>query len=293
MTPIVRKEILVTTDFSVNALNAIKYAFAFSEITNSKIILLHALDSLQLSISPSDKATKAEKEMLTLVDSLKLLFPHVACECAIVQGNASDTIVDFIKQRNIQLLIIGTQGKGADKDNLIGSTTEKIIAETPCTIIAIPPKAKFIGIHKVAIAIGLEEGGLLAINEAVILAKQLNAEITLVHVEDLELNYLEDVLYKMVVKLKRQTEYLKIFYHICKDLDIINGLNAFVRLNKPDILSMITLHNKSFPKSTGEHSWTNKMSHHTSIPVLILHADKPNESKSSNNIEIDKPISTT
>ena len=38
------KTIIVPTDFSKNALNAVKYAFAYSEKAKSKIVLFHSYD---------------------------------------------------------------------------------------------------------------------------------------------------------------------------------------------------------------------------------------------------------
>lgn len=262
------KAILVPTDFSKNALNAVKYAFAYAEKTKSKVILFNSFDSptgefdipfTYTHIGKEEAKQGAENKMKKLVSLLSRLFPKSKPKWVVQPGIASENIREYIKQNKISLAIIGTTGQGAIARKLIGSTTSSVISNTPCTIIAVPPKAKFKGINKIAIATDLEKDSFLAANESVSFAKQHHAEITFVHVQDLEIFDSESVLEEMVNKTKKQMKYKNISFYLCRDSDVADGLDTYIKKNKPDVLSMVT-YGRKFPETIWKASWTDKMS---------------------------------
>lgn len=279
----IMKTILVPTDFSKNALNALKYTLAYSEKTKSKVILFHSYDNptseLNMPFSgehynKNEARQNAEAQMKKQVNLLLKTFPNIKLKWIVLPGIASDNIIEYVKQNKITLVIMGTTGQGAITRTLIGSTTSSVITDAPCTIIAIPPKAKFKGINKLAVATDLEKNNLLIESESVTFAKQFQAEIIFIHVQDLELFDIEDTLQKMIDKIKKQMKYKKISFYVCRDSNIANGLDFFIKKLKPDILSMVT-HGRKFPETIWKTSWTNKMSNHISVPLLILHTHKP------------------
>jgi len=277
------RTILVPTDFSKNALNAVKFALAYSEKTKSKVILFNSYDNLTAGLNvpfsdihygKQEAKQGTEVRMKKLIASLLKSFPNAKPKWIVQPGIASDNIVEYVKQNSIGVVIMGTTGQGAIIRTLIGSTTSSVIADAACTIIAVPPKAKFKGINKVAVATDLEKDNLLVASESVAFAKQFHAEITFIHVQDLEIVDAKDVLQKMVDKIKKQTKYKKISFYVCRDSNIANGLNFFIKKNKPDVLSMVT-HSRKFPETIWKTGWTNKMSNHISVPLLVLHTHKP------------------
>jgi hypothetical protein len=157
-------------------------------------------------------------------------------------------------------------------------STSSVFTDTSCTIIAVPPKAKFKGINKIAIATNLEKDIFLAASESVAFAKEHRAEITFVHVQDLEIFDTEDALQKAVDKIKKQTKYKNISFYLCRDSDVTDGLDSYIKKNKPDVLSMVT-YGRKFPETIWKTSWTNKMSNHTSVPLLVLHIAKSKPAK--------------
>lgn len=279
--------ILVPTDFSKNALNAVKYAFAYSEEIKSRVILFHSYNNptgeikmpfSDICYSKQEARQNAEVRMKKLLTTLSKAFPNAKPKWIVQPGIASNNIAEYVKQNNIGLVIMGTTGQGAITRVLIGSTTSSVIADAPCTIIAVPPKAKFKGINKVAIATDLEKDGLLAIDELVHFGKQFHAEITFIHVQDIEFFDVEDTLLRMVNSIKERMKYKKISFYICKGSDIANGLNFFIKKQKPDILSMVK-HNRKFYEKIWKTSWTNKMSNQTFVPLLVLPNLKSKEVK--------------
>lgn len=280
------KTILVPTDFSKNALNAVKYAIAYSQETNSKITLFHSYEEptaplnvalAGIHMSKQEFRQIAERNMKKLIASLQKTNPVLKLKWVVQPGIGADTIVDYAKDNTIPLIIMGTTGQGAIARALIGSTTSSVIKNVPCTIIAVPPKAKFKGITKVAIATDIEQNSPDVVNQAAAFAKSLRAAITFIYVQDLAIFDAEDALEKMITKLKTQSRYKNISYYVCNDSDVADGLDRFIKKQKPDVLSMIT-HGWKFPETIWKTSWTDKMSNYTSVPLVIFHTRKPKNS---------------
>ncbi len=281
------KTILVPTDFSVSAFNAVKYAFAYAEKTKLKITLFHSYENPTKDLnvpfsgiyySQHEAGQQAETKMKKLVTSMSKAFPGILSKWIVQPGIASDNIIEHVKQNKIALIIMGTTGQGAFTRALIGSTTSHVITNASCTIIAVPPKARFKGISKIAIATDLEKDGLQVVTEVVSFAKIHQAEITFVYVQDLLIFDAEETLHKMADKIRKQVRYKNTSFYVCSDSNIANGLDLFVKKKKPDILSMVT-HRRKFPETLWKASWTKKIANHTLIPLLIFHIHQPNTAK--------------
>ncbi len=276
------KTILVPTDFSKQALNAAKYALAYAEQTNAKILLFHsytnAATELRMPFSEVyygklEATQQASKEMNKFMATLARTYPTVEMRCILHPGVATGDIVDCAKQKKVALIIMGTTGNGAISRAIMGSTTSYVISNASCTVIAVPPKAKFKGIAKVAIATDLEQSELLGAKESIAFAKQFGAELTFVHVQDLAIIDAEEKLKTMIDKIKVEVGVKEIQFYVIRDLDVADGLDYFIKKHKPNILSMVT-YSRKFPEIIWKTSWTNKMSNHIDIPLLILHVPK-------------------
>ena len=273
------KSILVPTDFSKNALNAVKYALAFAEKTKSKVILFHSyynpssevyIPFTNIHYGKQDFRENAETAMKKLIASLLKFFPEANPEWIVKPGIASVNIIEIVKERTISMLIMGTTGQGAISRAIVGSTTSSVINEVPCTMIAVPPKAKFKSIAKIAVATNLEKDNLSVVKEILTFAKEFNAEISFIYVNNSEKFDIDQVLQEMVDKIKKQLKYKNVSFYVCRDSNIANGLDLFIKNNKPDILSMVT-NGLNFSAPVWQTSWTNTMSNHITIPLLVLH----------------------
>ena len=271
------KAILVTTDFSKSALNAVKYAFAYAEAVNSKVVLFHAYNEPtgELNIpgvhyGKKEAKENAEREMKKMVGKLMKIFPELKPMWVVQPGLASNNILEYAKQNKISTIIMGTNGEHALIKNLFGSTASSIISNAHCNIIAVPPKAKFKGIHKIALGADLEEESHSIIKEVVSFAKFFEAEITLVHVQDLDIFNIEAALEKLINKIKKQVKYENVLFWISRETDVVDGLSDYIKKKKPDILCMIN-HHRKFPQTIFEPSWTKKMATHLKLPLFVLH----------------------
>jgi nucleotide-binding universal stress UspA family protein len=135
--------ILVPIDFSKFSKIAVEYALFFCRQFHSKIIFLHIIEQV---IHPAFYA--ASIESVFQVDpelkqrTLKKLAEfvntsEVEAEYLVLEGKAYIEIVDTAKERNVDLVVMATQGLTGLDYFLMGSTAERVVRMTDCSVLTI------------------------------------------------------------------------------------------------------------------------------------------------------------
>lgn len=139
------KKILVPTDFSTQAENALKVAAQLAKKHNCELYLLHILEvpiqTVDALSTYNDlpeamffmKLAHKRFEELKTKDYLKDLVIHEHVEFhEIFKG-----VFHVCKKKNIDLVVMGSNGASGLKEMLIGSNTEKVVrtSETPVLVI--------------------------------------------------------------------------------------------------------------------------------------------------------------
>ena len=150
------RKILIPTDFSENAMNAIAYALELFKYEKSDYYIMHAYqddiyaDEALLEKESLDKITKriSEKSLRELETILKIIneiSPNPRHTYSIISSNnmlldETDKIVD---KENIDILVMGTRGKTNDKKLTFGSHTLQVLKYVQCPVLAIPEHYKY------------------------------------------------------------------------------------------------------------------------------------------------------
>jgi len=147
--------ILVPTDFSKYSHNALKYAAAFAEKFGAEIYLLHVVQDLALFIPeavsvappvtpPIEQMTAAVLEGLQRVIRENELGRFIV-HCEVREGTPFYEIIQFAKETEIDLIIMGTHGRGGLAHVLLGSVTEKVVRKAPCPVLTVrDPEHEFV-----------------------------------------------------------------------------------------------------------------------------------------------------
>lgn len=138
--------ILVPTDFSESSYAAVRHGVELARERHAALILLHVGDAaakvatefpLGLDASLSD----AERERL-----LRILTPaeHIAVhpEFVMCSGSPAEEIVRCATEREVDLIVMGTHGRGGVSHLLLGSVAEKVIRTAPCPVLVIRQAAE-------------------------------------------------------------------------------------------------------------------------------------------------------
>lgn len=135
------KRILVPTDFSKTSEAAVTYAAELAKAFNASLHLLHVLErssaaSLEFPLQLEQEMEQAAEKRLgsILTDEQKAaLRPGFA----IVAGDPFLEIVRYAHANGMDLIVMGTHGRGLVGHMLMGSVAEKVVRKAPCPVLVV------------------------------------------------------------------------------------------------------------------------------------------------------------
>lgn len=272
------KSILCVTDFSTNSDHAFQYSLAIAKKTKAKVFLLHAYESSVAftemplnAILDADVQIKraAERKLEKMKNKASELFSSVPVLTMIEQGVASEQIIKAAEKHKTDMIALGKSGTGKMERIFIGSTASKVIQHANCPVLCIPKGVKFDALKKIVFATDLKEDNLTAAVDLADFAKLFQAEIVFIFVDDKHIIHSDEKIVDMTKKIKSRVKYPKISGYICKNTDISNGIDFFLKHHSADLLAMFT-HKKTFPASLFHPSITKSMASKAKLPLLVL-----------------------
>lgn len=111
-------------------------------LCNSEIFVVTVVDlnPEQMAVAPA-LTEKMSKEAWDLLESAKAKVEEANIKCeAIVHtgGQVHEFVIKEAKDKEIDLIVIGTHGRTGLKRFIIGSVAQKIIGYAPCPVLVIP-----------------------------------------------------------------------------------------------------------------------------------------------------------
>lgn len=183
------KRILVPTDFSPQAENALKVAAQLASRHGSEIYLLHSLE-MPLSIGgTSDNSNLpeslffiklAEKNFAEILE--KPYLKEINVHEAIGHNEIYNDIGAAIEKSKIDLVIMGSHGANGFKEMFIGSNTEKVVRTSKIPVLVIKNTHADFQINDFVFATDFAEDGRWSFNEAHKFAKSTGAKMHLLYV---------------------------------------------------------------------------------------------------------------
>jgi universal stress protein A len=158
------RHLLVPTDFSEPANNALRYAIEEAELHQAKVTLLHVLpadtqtdvhyvagalaetaqegfDSLvggsPLLSQPEVVRRDRSEEALTQLRDLVTNVFQGPWEVEVAMGHPADTIVRVAQERAADLIVMSTHGRTGLQHVLLGSVAEKVVRLAPCPVLTV------------------------------------------------------------------------------------------------------------------------------------------------------------
>ncbi|NAS14457.1 universal stress protein [Poritiphilus flavus] len=197
------KRILIPTDFSSNAWNAICYAMEMFSQEECQFYLLHTytpafyrMDYVfggpAVSAVPDYGVDISVEGLETTLEEIKKAYNNPKHKFEIISAFnlLADEIVDVCREKEIDLVVMGTQGATGAKEIFLGSNTVYVLRKAETAVLAIPEKCKFKEIKNMLFPTGYwTKYNKHEIQRIADLAKSQRSEITLLHIkEEFELN---------------------------------------------------------------------------------------------------------
>jgi nucleotide-binding universal stress UspA family protein len=138
------KRILLPTDFSESANHALRYGISFAREYKAELILLHVVETLSVGYA-SDLFPVPMAEVLDEISGYargeiaKLTTQArergVTAREAVLQGKPAAEIIRYAREEAVDMIVLGTHGRGVLDHALFGSTTERVVRKAPCPVL--------------------------------------------------------------------------------------------------------------------------------------------------------------
>ena len=146
------KSILVPTDFSDTSAVAMNYAIALAESMDACLHVLHVLDNplayawgAEAFIEPPadyyERIEKSARERINRVLSEQQKARFKA-QIELCTGSPFAEILRYAEEQAIDLIVMGTHGRGAVAHMLLGSVAEKVVRKAPCPVLTVREPAR-------------------------------------------------------------------------------------------------------------------------------------------------------
>ncbi len=264
------KNILVPTDFSKDAGNALEFALSIANHLGSNITLLHTFEvSRPTGVLVNMEAylrQDAEERLAEIVELAKpKLNGKAHIQSKVLEGDAVRLISDVADKHGYDLIVMGTKGAGGLKEIFIGSTTNGVMKRSKKPVLAIPAACRYRPIHKIVLALDTEDvHSPIEIRPLVELARAYNAKILVYHldagIDDEGIDPTIDIFLGQVAHS---------FHYELNSAEINDAIGSFAADQQAEMLCMIRRH-RSFMEEIFHISATSQEAFHGNRPLLVL-----------------------
>jgi len=139
------ERILLPTDGSDAAERALDLAVSVADAHDAELHILYVADTNQPSLSriQGQVVDALEGQGQQIVDEAgnRVRGSGVDVTTDVIQGGPSRTILDYVDDRGVDLVVMGTRGERDVERLLLGSVTERIVRSAPVPVLAVPPNS--------------------------------------------------------------------------------------------------------------------------------------------------------
>ncbi len=275
------QKIIIPTDFSENARNAVRYAVELFKYDRCEITLLHAfadevyennLDMSRSLFEEYKKKTKqsAEKELENLLIFVKEASPNPRHKYSAnaVFSNLIDAVNDLAETDNSDIVVMGTRGHTDDRDLTFGSNTLQVVKYVSCPVLAVP--SNYADWHPKNVLfptpylMPFRRRQLKLLNT---LCKKFNAVIHFLYVSEYDKLSFRQQDNKAFLDLCMEENQRQ--FHTTTGKDIVKAVNKYIKKNKIDMLVMVN-HRHSFLEDILYSNTIDKIGLKIQVPFLIL-----------------------
>lgn len=274
------KNIIYPTDFSENSEHAFDYALELARIFNAKVTLFN---SYQLPYSKSNLlVSMTERMQADSINGLEQLkqkalehqdYKNLEFELDSRSGGFVSLIPKVAKDREGNLIVMGTKGASGLKEMFIGSNTLEVIQTSHCPVLAIPEKAlpatkrKF---DKIAMASDLKKiKNPEQLKPLFEIAEACHASIEFVNIIRPDDSISDEERARQVLFLEKLCGDIKTSIHFATNADIIDGLSDYINHKQPDLFVMLSRKHSLFERLFTK-SITSKLSFRAEVPLLVM-----------------------
>jgi nucleotide-binding universal stress UspA family protein len=121
-------EILFPTDFSPASEAAGRVAREMALQAGARLHVLHVVPPVTDPSLPAENLARAGR---SLADGLRV-------ETVLLSGWAGRNIIDYAREKRVDLIVVGTHGRTGITHAILGSVAETVVRLAPCLVLTVP-----------------------------------------------------------------------------------------------------------------------------------------------------------
>lgn len=280
------KNILLPTDFSENAWNAILYTLHLYKNETCKFILLNSYQvngyykQSKLNPIPGDDQLQKAKQnsehgLQRLIEVINTGYPNPKHSFFAISLNFPliEAIEHELDQTNIEVIVIGTKGSTGAYEVVYGSNTIKIMDEVEsCPVLAVPSNVPYYEIKEIVLAssfkIRHKEKDYRYLK---LIALQTNARICILHIEEeggLSISQKQNKHF-----LESYLEKVPHSFHSLAHVSVPIGIYCFIESRGSNMIAFVNKKYNFFEKLLYNPLYKD-LGSYSIIPVLVLQPDE-------------------
>lgn len=273
------KTILVATDYSTPAGNAVDFAAHIAQESNAELILfnvfklsIHASNSLASSSSIEKLEKRNEEHLTDIAKEIEDKF-KISVRCEIRKADTIESLSEFMENHPVDLVVMGIESNLTEY-KIFGNTTTAAVKLMQFPLLVVPNDSHFTELKNIMFACDvsyLKDGSELDILKQ--LVNTFNAQLEVFHVHSTDADKKNEEAFEQ--KMDGILHDVNHVYRYLINPLVGEGIKEGLEKNPADMLVMLH-HKLGFLESIIRGSHSNQMTVETRVPLLVI----PNESHS-------------
>ena len=268
------KRILVPTDFSNQAENALKVASHIARKNGSEIYLEHSLDMPAMVSDHSSMPPEsmyfirlAEQKFAPLLQQPYL--SDIEVHEAIGHGEIYNDIRTTVKEKEIDLIVMGSHGLSGFMEMFIGSNTEKVVRTSDIPVLVIKNEHSHFEIDDFVFASDCSAECVEPFKKAMQFAADMDAKMHLLYINTPNDFKTSSEANNMMAAFTKGIDTTALEFHIYNENSVEKGILGFAREHQAQIIGMST-HGRKGLSHFFNGSISEDLVNHANMPVITF-----------------------
>jgi nucleotide-binding universal stress UspA family protein len=150
------KKILITLDYEPSATRVAEEGYKIAQALQATVILLHVVADASyyaaseyspimgftgfVNIDVNNFMDNLKEEAQRFLDESKKHLADDSIETSVAEGDFATAILEFAKEKAVDLIVMGTHGRRGVNKLLMGNLADKVLHDTVVPVLVIPTK---------------------------------------------------------------------------------------------------------------------------------------------------------
>ena len=250
------KTILIPFDFSEYALAALQSAKKIAAKAPVQLISVTVIPSqIDWDLLP-EKARKTYPDLQEELDETSARIPEYLKMMSFSKneilvivkiGVPAEQILRVIDAQQVDLVVLGTYGKGFSEGKFIGSTLQNVLRNAPCPVLAVKKSLDGNAFRKLAFASTFTESSKQVFDSFIPFVKLFSASLHLVYVNTPEHFVNTNEAERAMADFSKGNEEITLHCHVVNNTTTVAGIHSFCVAKEIAIVALVSVSRKGKP----------------------------------------------